>query len=209
MIISASMLAADFSQLDRELNRVQQGGAEWLHLDVIDGVFAPNITFGVPVVKSIRAKSSLYFDLHLMIRRPMDYLKAFAEAGADCITFHLESEGDPEELIAAIHKLGKKAGAAVSPGTPAEKLLPYADKIDLALIMSVEPGFGGQKFLDSCLPKIRMLRKAAPGLMISVDGGINAETTPLVKEAGVDVMVAGSYVFGAEDAATAVALLTN
>ena len=204
MIISASMLAADFSQLDRELKRAQLGGAQWLHLDIIDGAFAPNNPFGVPVVKSIRKKSSLYFDLHLMIQRPMDYLEVFAEAGADCITFHLESEGDPAEIIDRIRSLGKKVGIAISPGTPAEKLFPYTDQIDLALVMSVEPGFGGQKFLDGSLQKIRALRKAAPGLMVSVDGGINAETAPQAREAGANVLVAGSYVFGAEDVEAAV-----
>lgn len=204
VLISPSLLAADFACLSGELERMERAGADAFHLDVMDGVFVPNITFGVPVVASIRKAASLPFDLHLMIRDPFAYIEAFADAGANWITFHLESESDPVKTIDLIHRLGKKAGLSVSPGTPAEELLPFLNKLDLVLVMSVEPGFGGQKFLESCLPKIRLLREHAPQLRISVDGGINAQTGKLCREAGADMLVAGSYLFGAENPAMAV-----
>lgn len=204
MMISPSLLAADFTKLDRELDRITCGGAEWLHLDVMDGVFVPNISFGLPVIQSLRKISKLTFDVHLMIQEPLLYVDAFADAGADYLTFHLESSSDPEKTIDAIHARGMKAGLSIKPNTPAEAVFPYLDKLDLILVMSVEPGFGGQKFMPVCLDKIRILHEKAPEIPISVDGGINAETGRLCREAGADVLVAGSYVFGAKDVAAAI-----
>ena len=203
--ISPSLLAADFSRLDRELDRVS--GADAIHLDVMDGVFVPNISFGVPVLQAIRKVTPLFFDVHLMIVRPLDYIEAFVKAGADCITFHLESESDPGEVIQKIRSFGKQAGIAIKPGTPAQALLPYLPDLDMVLVMSVEPGFGGQKFMESALPKLEFLRNAAPGLTLNVDGGINGETGRRCVAAGADMLVAGSYVFGAGDPSAAISSL--
>ena len=203
--ISPSLLAADFTRLDRELDRVSSADA--IHLDVMDGVFVPNISFGVPVLQAVRKVTKLFFDVHLMIVRPLDYVEAFVKAGADCITFHLESESDPGEVIRKIHSFGRQAGLSIRPGTPAQALLPYLPDLDMVLVMSVEPGFGGQKFMESALPKLEFLRKAAPELTLNVDGGINGENGRRCVEAGANMLVAGSYVFGAEDPAAAISSL--
>ena len=203
--VSPSLLAADFSRLDRELDRVSSADA--IHLDVMDGVFVPNISFGPPVLQAVRKATSLFFDVHLMIVRPLDYIETFVKSGADCITFHLESDSDPREVIRRIHSFGKQAGISIKPGTPAEAVLPYLSELEMVLVM--EPGFGGQKFLDSALPKLQFLRHAAPDLTLNVDGGINAETGSRCVKAGADMLVAGSYVFGAPDPASAISSLRS
>ena len=203
--ISPSLLAADFSRLDRELDRISDADA--LHLDVMDGIFVPNISFGPPVLQSIRPKTSLFFDVHLMITRPLDYIETFVKCGADCITFHLESDSDPTQTIEKIHSFGKQAGISIKPATAPEAVLPFLSKLDMVLVMSVEPGFGGQKFMDSALEKLRFLRSAAPDITLNVDGGINADTGRRCVEAGANMLVAGSYVFGAQDPSAAIASL--
>ena len=200
--ISPSLLAADFSRLDRELAGVSSADA--IHLDVMD---VPNLSFGPPVLQSIRKVTDLFFDVHLMIVRPLDYVETFVKCGADCITFHLESDSEPGETIRKIHSFGKKAGLAIKPGTPAEAVLPYLSELDMVLVMSVEPGFGGQKFMENALPKLTFLRKAAPEILLNVDGGITAETGRRCVEAGANMLVAGSYVFGASDPSAAIASL--
>lgn len=178
--------------------------ADMLHLDIMDGHFVPNISFGPPVVSSLRKVSGMFFDVHLMISKPLDYVGAFAKAGASIITFHIESESDAGETIAAIKSCGIKCGLVLKPGTPASAIQRYLEDIDMALVMTVEPGFGGQKFMADMLPKIEELRRLAPGLDVEVDGGIDASTAPLVAKAGANVLVAGSALFGAEDRKAAV-----
>lgn len=178
---------------------MREAGADMLHFDVMDGHFVPNFSFGIPVLECLNRCTDLLLDVHLMIDNPLRYIKPFAKAGADLITFHLEAADDPEAVIAAIHAHGKKAGISIKPATPAKSLLPFLERIDMALVMTVEPGFGGQSFLTDMLPKVAALRNAAPVLDIQVDGGINADTARLCREAGANVLVAGSYVFGAAD----------
>ncbi len=207
--ISASILSADFGNLERELKRAQESGCDMIHFDVMDGHFVPNLSYGVPVLKSIRKYCSLPFDVHLMITDPLGFIDAFADAGADHITFHLEAADNPDEVIEKIRSRGLTAGISVKPKTPVELIYPLIKKLDMVLIMTVEPGFGGQGFIPETLEKISALRKEAERqgseLDIEVDGGIGFNTSPKVREAGANVLVSGSYIFKAEDMAAAVA----
>lgn len=209
--ISASILSADFSDLGGELKRAEDAGCDLIHFDVMDGHFVPNLSYGVPVLKSIRRCTKLPFDVHLMITDPLKFIKPFADAGADHITFHEEAEGDPLKTIEAIRSLGLTAGISVKPGTPVERVFPLLEKLDMVLIMTVEPGFGGQGFIPETLEKISALRKEADRLGIpldiEVDGGIGKNTSQKVREAGANVLVSGSYIFKSEDMPAAVASL--
>lgn len=208
IIIAPSILSADFSKLAVEIKKVEDAGAQWLHIDVMDGHFVPNITIGPVVVKKIRGSSKLLFDTHLMIDRPDIYWKDFAEAGADLITFHIESVNNIRKLIKDIKSKGLKCGISIKPKTPVSKLLPYIEMLDLVLVMTVEPGFGGQSFMHKMVSKIRQLRKIidTKGLdcIIQVDGGINEETAKIVVDSGADALVAGQSVFGQKDPGKAV-----
>lgn len=195
--IAPSILSADFAYLAQDCRDVLNAGADWLHVDVMDGDFVPNLSLGIPVLAGLSKAVDAFYDVHLMIRRPLEYIEAFARAGADLITFHLEADSDVEKTIEAIHAAGCKAAVSVKPATPVEEVFPYLDRLDMVLIMSVEPGFGGQKFMPQAVDKIAALReRAGDGLMIQVDGGVDANTAPLCTRAGADVLVAGSAVFG-------------
>ncbi len=201
-ILSPSILSADFTRLGEELRQVEQAGAKYLHIDVMDGSFVPSISFGMPVIASIRKASNLIFDVHLMIDEPIRYIEEFAKAGADMITIHLESCQDVQATIDKIHEQGIKAGITIKPKTPAESLIPYLDKVEMILLMSVEPGFGGQKYIEGSTDKIRrvraMLEERNLDTDLEVDGGINLENVSVVLEAGANVIVAGSAIFGTE-----------
>ncbi len=209
--VSPSILAADFGKLDEDIARVTAAGADLLHLDVMDGHFVPNISFGVPVIASLRAKHNLVFDTHLMISNPKRYAAAFAKAGADHLTFHIECDDDIDETIDAIRAAGCTVGISLKPATPAEKIRPFIDKIDLVLIMTVEPGFGGQSFMADMMPKVaevrEMIRRSGRNVHLQVDGGVDARTAPAVKSAGANMLVAGTAVFRAADAEKAILAL--
>ena len=206
ILIAPSILSADFANLKDEIQKVELAGADWLHIDVMDGHFVPNITIGPQVVKSLRKETNLTFDVHLMIENPLKYIDSFAQAGADYITVHYEAcENNIDEVINKIKSNNIKTGISIKPKTPIEVLKPLLDKIDLVLIMSVEPGFGGQKYIETSTEKIRQLKKISPEkLIIEVDGGINQETAKLAVEAGADALVAGAYVYGANDVKQAI-----
>lgn len=202
-IISPSILSADFANLERDIKLVQDNGADWIHVDVMDGHFVPNITIGVPVVKSLKKITDLPLDVHLMIDNPDKYVEPFANAGADILTFHYEaifSSQNILDLIKKIHSFGIKCGISIKPKTSPEVLIPYLDIVDMALIMTVEPGFGGQEFMSDCAEKIKFIKQVAPeNLIIQVDGGINEKTGKICKEFGANSLVAGSYIYKSSD----------
>lgn len=205
--ISPSMLASDYANLKNELEKCEKGGADLIHLDVMDGHFVPNISIGAPVIAAMKKVCSVPFDVHLMISDPYFYADDFIGAGADIITFHTECDSDIEKTIDKIISGGCRAGLAVKPDTPIEAVYPYLDKLSMVLVMTVEPGFGGQSFMESVMPKVRAAREKCPGIDIQVDGGINTETVKIAGAAGANVFVAGSAVFKSDDPAKTIKTL--
>lgn len=212
MKISPSLLAADFARLGEELKEIEAAGADMLHLDVMDGVFVPNISFGMPVIASLRKVSRLFFDVHIMIVDPIRYIDSLAKAGADGITFHVEAAEDVGAVIRKIKDHGLKAGLTLRPGTPVEEVLPWLPRLDLLLVMTVEPGFGGQSFMAGMMDKVSAIRREArrlgrEDLLIQVDGGVDRDTAAACGRAGANCLVAGSAIFGKADYAAQVAAI--
>lgn len=211
IIISPSILSADFVNLERDIKKVEEAGADWIHVDVMDGHFVPNITIGIPVVKAIKRIARVPLDVHLMIENPDKYVVAFAKAGADIITFHYEAtEENTTNVIQLIKSCGKKVGLSIKPKTSQERLYPYLHDIDMALIMTVDPGFGGQEFMHHCAMKIPKIReKVEDKFIIQVDGGINNITSKVCTSLGANSLVAGSYIYGSSDINQAIRSLKN
>ena len=213
--IAPSILSADFARLGAEVEDIKNGGADYVHVDVMDGIFVHNISIGVPVVKSLRSATDMFLDVHLMIEKPIRYVEQFCAAGADLTNFHIEADTE-QNILAAIdkaHAMGKKVGVTLKPATPAEAVLPFLERVELVLVMTVEPGFGGQRFMYDQLGKIAAVRayidKYNPACELEADGGIDPKTAGSAKEAGCNVLVAGSAVFGSKDRAAAIAAIRN
>lgn len=201
-ILAPSILSADFNILGQQIKETEKAGAEYLHFDVMDGIFVPSISFGLPVLKSIRKASNQVYDVHLMIEEPIRYVEQFAESGADIITFHIEAASDPREVIDKIHSLNKKVGIAIKPKTPVEAVKPYLEHVDMVLVMTVEPGFGGQKYMSECTDKIAevrgLIKEAGLSVDLEIDGGVTLENVRVPIDAGANVIVAGSAVFNGD-----------
>lgn len=212
IIISPSILSADFANLEKEICLIKEAGAKWVHVDVMDGHFVPNITIGIPVVKSLRKVTDLILDTHLMIDNPEKYIESFAKAGSDVLTFHFEACKDishAKNIISFIKSFDKKAGISIKPATKADEIFPILDKVDLVLVMTVEPGFGGQEFMHDCAMKIPIIKNNAPdNLIIQVDGGINNLTSKVCTSLGANSLVAGSYIFSNNDYKKAIQTLS-
>lgn len=206
IIVSPSILSADFANLERDIKAVENAGADWIHVDVMDGHFVPNITIGIPVVKSIRKITKLPLDVHLMIENPEKYVEPFVKAGADIITFHYEAAGEKSrEILKMIKSFGVKAGISIKPKTSPDEIFNLLTTADMVLVMTVEPGFGGQSFMPDCAEKIPYIKKNSPqNMIIQVDGGINAETAKVCTSVGANSLVAGSYVYKSDDIKTAI-----